>query len=237
MMRASLVNLARRLVLLSLVLGGLFSPALAQDAALLPEEVANLYLRSFVNVDVESARKLNDYLRGQYPGRDVLNVAQLTGIGDQIIIRSMTAFAQEPPVEPYTQELQTAFMIYLRAQMDALQRSDCRARAGTGPRAHAEIPEALAATVPFTCKIPNVTVRPPDMTAATTPEARSRLLARALREFAEAMRNAPVERELSGEIDLTARDKTRPYWENHAPGALLERILSILHPPELDQLF
>jgi hypothetical protein len=147
----------------------------------------------------------------------------------------MTALAQDPPVKPFTPELQTAFMIYLRAQMDALKRSDCQAQEGSTFRADAS--GAFVATVPFTCRIPDITVQLPDMAAATTPEAKARLLARTLREFADAMRNAPIKQEFSDRLDLIARDRNQPHWENHAPGALLERILNTLHPPELEQLF
>jgi hypothetical protein len=228
-------RLARCLVALVVALGCAW-PALSQAAPLQPEEVAGLYFRAFVNADVESARKLNDYLRGQYPDRDVLNVERLTTLGDQIVLRSMAAFAQNPPVEPFTPELQTALMIYLRAEMAALARSDCQAGAGT-LQANESIPGALIVRLPFTCRIPNIKLPPPDMTAATTPEARARLIARALREFADAMHKAPVEREISGSLELNAHNKDNPYWENLAPGALLEYILTALHPSELDQLF
>jgi hypothetical protein len=201
-----------------------------------PEQVADLYLRTFINHDTQSAGALNDYLRPRYEGRDVVHVEVLPELGDRIVAKTVETFAANPQdKQPLTPELQIALTGALRAQVAAVKRSRCQAVGSDMVQNQAT--NSRVARVGYVCKIPAIDVKAPDVDALANAESRASLLAQSLRDFTDAARNAPLDREIRGQFDLFAEEAGTPYWVGASPETLLGLIMEALHPEALKYMF
>lgn len=115
---------ARFLVLLLFVASMLGQLAQAEEVFLTPREVTGLYLKAFVNHDMESAKKLNDYSRPMLKGKDLIDREMLEKMSELFQEMGSESFLQGFSAEDQ-QKLKPVVRDFFKTVIDALYRSQC----------------------------------------------------------------------------------------------------------------
>lgn len=144
---------------------GLSSPVSAAAQVRTPEEVADLYLRMFVNTDVAAAQALNAYLKPAYDGREPFDVAAMRqAIADKPAAdRARAQAAAETEGPDGQREAYAEGVLAMGRLMDAVL-AHARCKATGSDIAPNEATRALdersreddIATVAFRCQVPEV---------------------------------------------------------------------------------
>ena len=197
--------------------------AAALDEKATPEQVAELYMRAFVNRDMEAAVQLNEYLKPFYDGHEAYRLADLrkfaTNKPKEDEERAKSIAADAPTAQRAT--LERAFLNFFQGVDQAVVSAKCRtigAKIGPDERALRWNPErksAKAATVEFQCKIPALDPAiAKSITEAVAAENSSKLLA-ATEKFKVAMTKPAQWKTVSGSHTLM-RDlaNAKDRWNN-----------------------
>jgi hypothetical protein len=215
-------QLARMLASL-LLLGALGATACAKDA-LSPEQALDLYLKTFINKDLQSAAALNDYLEPAYKGPAV--EIERVGKMDEYVLELLTkGFMQEGPGRTFP-ELKQSASDYFKAMQAALRRSKCRATE-SALEDNEWVENSRIAQVRFVCNIPSVQF---DASALELPKklkkADQQKLQQAFSRLTEQLNNAPLGKEVTDTFRLyETKVDGKSYWHNGSPGDLLDVVM------------
>lgn len=210
-------NLLRH-ILSPLLLGSalLALPAHADD--LTPEQVADLYLKTLIGVDLESAQKINDYLREDQNGEDALNLETLKNIRSFSIDGMTEGFmdagpgSDMPGLKPHALE-------FFAAMYDALHRAQCTVGKSTQTKS--------TATVHYTCTVPNLDpATKSELGALANDDSSEEAIKTFLTKGTAAYQNAPLTRTVEGEFSLQASPHGK--WHSDAPFRALDPIADAL---------
>lgn len=121
---------------------------------LTPEQVADLYLRLALHNDVEAGKRLNDYLKPAFDGKEALNIDYLATVPG--LMRPMfeeyadTLLKSLPKVDPA--RAKPAIVAAMLAQHAAVAGAECRALSHE-ERANDVVAGQRIATVAYRCKV------------------------------------------------------------------------------------
>lgn len=159
--------LVARLLLLACASGMsiLSSGAASAASTLTPEQVADLYIQTFVNRDLDSARRLNEYLKPEFSGGDAYDLGELRKFAEekpqQDEARARDVAAEAPEAERPV--LASAFLNYFQGTDHAVANAKCKAtasklRPNDVQRAMGDeaFKDAEIAEVSFSCEIPDL---------------------------------------------------------------------------------
>ncbi len=213
----------------ALLLGGALSINVHAAEDLKPEQVTDLYLKTFINNDVESAKKLNDYLRPAFDNKDALNIAMLEKMGDTIQ-ENMTEEFMRRGAGKTVPELKPAMADFAKALQGAIRRSQCHAVSSTQAQ-NEYVENSTIATVQYVCKIPNAKIRKADFDMLEKgKKSDAKKMTRILRDATTELKTAPVNKEVRGQYRLYDSEGKKTYWHSGAPGDLLDPIMEGLQP-------
>lgn len=126
----------------------------SDNAGMTPEQVAELYLRLALRNDVEAGKRLNDYLKPAFDGKEALNIEYLATVPG--LMRPMfeeyadTLLKSLPKVDPT--RAKPAIVAAMLAQHAAVASADCRALSRE-ERANDAVAGQRIATVAYRCKV------------------------------------------------------------------------------------
>jgi len=182
-----------RPLLFTLLLGGalLALPVHAED--LTPTQVADLYLKITVEADLESAQKLNDYLREDLNGENVIILERFKNIRSTFIDGTVEDF-MEVGLNNTMSELKPHVLEFSTAMYDAMRRARCT----VGESAQDE----STATVHFTCIVPDIEPTRRALGVLLTNKSSADAVKTFLTTGTAAYREAPLTQTIEGELLL-----------------------------------
>ncbi|WP_363796906.1 hypothetical protein ABU614_16875 [Lysobacter firmicutimachus] len=144
-----------RAPLFAFALAAFAAPALAAPAALTPEQVAELYLRVALAHDAEAGKRLNDYLKPAFDGKDAFDLAALAA-APKTLDESYATFADSvlsslPKADPA--QAKPAIIAAMKSQANAVANAQCKG-VSNQQRPNDVRPGQTIATVTYRCQVP-----------------------------------------------------------------------------------
>lgn len=205
----------------------------AHAAVLTPEQTTDLYLGAFVNGDVAKAVQFNDAARTRFDGKDALDVAALSKLGDETHERLVTGLLSRMP--PKSRDaLRGPIGAAITSYQQGLARSECKATRST-QKPNEYVEDQSIATVDFSCRVVDIE---PGVKALKEKLGNPRLKTnKALTAFitayfsgiAKVYDEAPMGRTVTGQIDLYGKDERG--WLTGSPGDVLPPLVDALLGP------
>lgn len=226
--RFPLFRTARAVVLSALVAAGS-----AHAAVLTPEQTTDLYLGAFVNGDVAKAAQFNDAMRTRFEGKDALDVAAVSKLGDTMHERLVSGLLSRMPPKSRA-ALRGPVSASITSYQQVLARSECKATGSTQKPNEYVAGESIA-TVDFSCRVVDVE---PGVKALKeklgnprlkTDKARTAFLAAFLSGVAKVYDEAPMGRAVTGQLDLYGTNEKG--WLTGSPGDVLSPLVDALLGP------
>jgi hypothetical protein len=193
----------------------------AQAASLTPQQVTDLVLKAFVNGDLESVRKLNDYYRAE-KGEDVLETEKIREFATNI----PSAMLQQWEAGPGQQmpELKPLASEFFANMFSSIQRSQCQTTKGQAAKV-----DEQSATVQYSCKVSDLDgarkqfldLNPEELDVSQA------TMKNYMGKASAAYRDAPFTKTVTGEITLRRTPKGN--WESERPHDVLQPIVENLN--------
>lgn len=149
----------------ALGVSALSSGAASAALTLTPEQVADLYIRAFVNRDLDSARRLNEYLKPDFSGHDAYDLGELRKFAEEKPKQDETRAREVAAGAPEAERpvLASAFVNYFQGTDHVVANAKCKATASKlGPNdvqramGGEAFKDAEIAEVSFSCEIPEL---------------------------------------------------------------------------------
>jgi hypothetical protein len=168
------------------------------ESALQPAEVLELSLKAMVNLDIQSATKINDYLRPT-GGQDIFNLQSILEMGNYATLQEAPA-EREAPDQIKEADLKEAERRLFKAMLGAARRSSCRAT--TNELEEDAETSGRIAQVGYVCVIPAARIQAAlsalEKALKSDPEQGLALMNNIVAELAR----APTERNVTGVVSL-----------------------------------
>jgi len=210
-------NILRHALSPFLLASALFAlPAHADD--LTPAQVADLYLKAMIDIDLASAQKLNDYLREGPNGEDTLSLEMLKNLKSFTIDNMMEGFMSDSGPGTEMPELKPHALEFFTAMNDAIHRARCKAKESTQ--------DGSTTTVRFTCSAPNLDSVKDELKALADDSSSANAIKTFLTRAAAAYRDAPITKTVEGQLPLQAT--THGKWSSENPAVVIRPIVEAL---------
>jgi hypothetical protein len=205
----------------------------AHAAVLTPEQTTDLYLGAFVNGDVAKAVQFNDAMRTRFDGKDALDVAAVSKLGDTMRERLVTDLLSSMPPKSRA-ALRGPIGAAITSYQQGLARSECKAT-GSTQKPNEYVEDQSIATVDFSCRVVDIE---PGVKALKEKLGNPRLKTnKALTAFitayfsgiAKVYDDAPMGRTVTGQLDLYGKDERG--WITGSPGDVLSPLVDALLDP------
>lgn len=215
------------------VLSVLVAAGAAHAAVLTPEQTTDLYLGTFVNGDVAKAAQFNDAMRTRFDGKDALDVAAVSKLGESMHERLVTGLLARMPPKSRS-ALRGPVSASITSYQQGLARSECKAT-GSTQKPNEYVEGQSIATVDFSCRVVDVE---PGVNALKEKLGNPRLKTnKALAAFitayftgiAKVYDDAPMSRTVTGQLDLYGTNETG--WLTGSPGDVLSPLVDALLDP------
>jgi len=195
-------------------------PAHADD--LTPTQVADLYLKAVLEGNLESAQKLNDYLREGPDGVDVLGLEILKNFRHLAIDSLMKVFMSESGPGAVMPELKPHALEFFAAMQDAIHSARCKAEES--------IQDGSTATVRVTCVGPNLDPVIHELKALAADHSSADAIKTFLTKAAATYREAPLTKTAEGKL-LLQRSPHGKWRCKEEPFDVLSLVIAALQFP------
>ena len=234
--------LGRQLGALALLVASGFAPASwAVDASntLKPEEVAALFIKTFVNDDGAAGKALNHYLKPEFDGKDAYEPAMLGNLqklGREQWERYLPQMLKENPSKMKRDDLSAGLRAMFMASQWQAKHARCEVgKATISPnkemRNVPQYPQADLAEVAYSCSVPVATQATADHVKQLIAGKNGRAFRQAAESYLTEIKSGAQSQSASGSKSLYNTRTPGSIWHSGGPDEWLEPVQSLsLHP-------